>query len=160
MVKWAVAFHLGSSYHCQCLVTLLQGAPQVPHLHLQPIHPGARPCRALPGCCCPRVLLPRQTHYSPEVRQRRQAATAVLCPMNHSSPHLTRSPPSSRAASSQDIIRVRKAQGSLSDTVAQHMTTPAVTILKNTTVQEAADLMVSKRYRRLPVVDETGRCVG
>ncbi|KAJ9519535.1 hypothetical protein QJQ45_013457 [Haematococcus lacustris] len=62
--------------------------------------------------------------------------------------------------SRKDIIRVRRSQGSLQDTVAQHMTTPALTISADASVLEAANLMRSRKIRRLPVVDESGYPLG
>lgn len=62
--------------------------------------------------------------------------------------------------SRKDIIRVRKAGGSMLQKVKQHMTSPALTIRPTTSVQEAADLMLSKNIRRLPVVDKAGKPVG
>ena len=55
---------------------------------------------------------------------------------------------------------MRKAKGSLLATVGSQMTTPAITILASASVQEAADLMLSKKIRRLPVVDDEGYPVG
>jgi CBS domain-containing protein len=40
------------------------------------------------------------------------------------------------------------------------MTTPALTISVNASVSEAAELMLSRKIRRLPVVDEMGLPVG
>lgn len=40
--------------------------------------------------------------------------------------------------------------------VEKHMTSPAITISRAASVQEAADLMLAKKIRRLPVVDENG----
>lgn len=37
---------------------------------------------------------------------------------------------------------------------------PALTVAATTSVQEAADLMLAKNIRRLPVVDKAGRAVG
>lgn len=66
-----------------------------------------------------------------------------------------------RVCAPQDIIRVRKASGNMaSETVKQHMTSPAITIKVGAAVQEAADLMLAKKIRRLPVVDEEGFPVG
>jgi len=62
--------------------------------------------------------------------------------------------------SRKDIIRVRKANGSLEDPVSKHMTAPAITLPVTASVQEAADLMLSKKIRRLPVVDSDGFPVG
>lgn len=61
-----------------------------------------------------------------------------------------------------DIIKIRKMlrPGSMQDTVATHMTSPAICVDQNSTVQAAADLMLSKKIRRLPVVDELGQAVG
>ncbi len=44
--------------------------------------------------------------------------------------------------------------------VGQHMTSPAITINEQASVQEAADLMLKHKIRRLPVVDDLGRPVG
>ncbi|GAX83680.1 hypothetical protein CEUSTIGMA_g11105.t1 [Chlamydomonas eustigma] len=64
--------------------------------------------------------------------------------------------------SRKDIIKVRKGsrKGTMKDTVAQHMTVPAITVSKNSSVQQAADLMLQLKIRRLPVVDEDGFCIG
>lgn len=62
--------------------------------------------------------------------------------------------------SRKDIIKVRKAKGSMSETVAQHMTSPAITVRLDASVRYAADLMLERKIRRLPVVDEQGRAVG
>lgn len=59
-----------------------------------------------------------------------------------------------------DIIRVRKAGGLMADRVKKHMTAPALTIPVRATVQDAADLMMEKGIRRLPVVDADGRPLG
>lgn len=61
-----------------------------------------------------------------------------------------------------DIIKIRKKRrpGSMQDTVSQHMTSPAIVVQQNSTVQAAADLMLGKKIRRLPVVDEQGQAVG
>lgn len=62
----------------------------------------------------------------------------------------------------QDIIRVRKEKGSLpgKQRVSKVMTSPAFTIPITASVQEAADLMLEKRIRRVPVVDAEGLPVG
>jgi len=44
--------------------------------------------------------------------------------------------------------------------VRDRMSSPAVTITPNTTLQDALNLMHEHRFRRLPVVDEKGRLVG
>jgi len=64
--------------------------------------------------------------------------------------------------SRKDIIKVRKGtrKGTMKDSVAQHMTVPAITVSKNSSVQQAADLMLQLKIRRLPVVDEEGLCIG
>lgn len=62
--------------------------------------------------------------------------------------------------SRKDIIRVRKAGGSMLEKVQKHMTSPALTVRPSTSVQEAANLMLSKNIRRLPVVDKDGKPVG
>eukprot|EP00199_Chlamydomonas_sp_CCMP681_P001981 CAMPEP_0119107482 /NCGR_PEP_ID=MMETSP1180-20130426/10462_1 /TAXON_ID=3052 ORGANISM="Chlamydomonas cf sp, Strain CCMP681" /NCGR_SAMPLE_ID=MMETSP1180 /ASSEMBLY_ACC=CAM_ASM_000741 /LENGTH=348 /DNA_ID=CAMNT_0007092977 /DNA_START=181 /DNA_END=1224 /DNA_ORIENTATION=- len=62
--------------------------------------------------------------------------------------------------SRKDIIRVRKASGSLQDLVSKHMTCPAVTIQSTAAVQDAADLMLRLKIRRLPVVDENSLPIG
>lgn len=59
-----------------------------------------------------------------------------------------------------DIIRVRKAGGLMADRVRKHMTAPALTIALRATVQDAANLMMQKGIRRLPVVDADGRPLG
>lgn len=62
----------------------------------------------------------------------------------------------------QDIIKIRKGrvEGSMADTVAVHMTSPAIVIEQNSTVRNAADLMLASNIRRLPVVDDQGLPVG
>jgi len=60
----------------------------------------------------------------------------------------------------QDIIRVRKAGGSMKERVSRHMTAPAITMCVTASVQEAADLMLEKKIRRLPIVDAEGVPVG
>lgn len=60
----------------------------------------------------------------------------------------------------QDIIRVRRAAGSLKDTVNQHMTKPAVTVTPGTSVRDAAKVMLKRKVRRLPVVDKEGKPLG
>ena len=62
--------------------------------------------------------------------------------------------------SRKDIIKVRKASGSLADTVDTHMASPAITVGPRTPVKEAADLMLSRKIRRLPVVDTAGKPLG
>ena len=62
--------------------------------------------------------------------------------------------------SRKDIIKVRKAAGSLADTVGQHMASPAITVGPRTPVKDAADLMLSRKIRRLPVVDSEGKPLG
>jgi acetoin utilization protein AcuB len=44
--------------------------------------------------------------------------------------------------------------------VRDRMSSPAVTITPNTTLQDALNLMHEHRFRRLPVVDEKGKLVG
>jgi acetoin utilization protein AcuB len=44
--------------------------------------------------------------------------------------------------------------------VRDRMTSPAVTVTPDTPLQQALDLMHEHRFRRLPVVDRTGRLVG
>ena len=62
---------------------------------------------------------------------------------------------------SQDIIKVRKGQGgSMLDVVSLHMTSPAIVVSMNASVQQAADLMLGSKIRRLPVVDAQGFPVG
>jgi signal-transduction protein with cAMP-binding, CBS, and nucleotidyltransferase domain len=48
----------------------------------------------------------------------------------------------------------------IQEPVSKHMTTPAVTIPVTAGVQEAADLMLARKIRRLPVVDDSGYPVG
>ena len=48
----------------------------------------------------------------------------------------------------------------MQDTVAMHMTSPAISILAGSTIQQAGDLMLAKKIRRLPVVDENGFPIG
>jgi len=62
--------------------------------------------------------------------------------------------------SRKDIIRVRKAAGNLREKVEEHMTKPAITIKAGTPVRKAADLMLKKKIRRLPVVDSDGKPLG
>lgn len=61
-----------------------------------------------------------------------------------------------------DIIKIRKGkvQGTMEDLVSKHMTTPAIVVPRTATVQDTADLMLAKKIRRLPVVDENGFPVG
>ncbi len=52
-------------------------------------------------------------------------------------PPCTPHPPSAPPSAPQDIIKVRKAGGSLAEAlVAEHMTTPAIVIPRNATVQQ------------------------
>ena len=44
--------------------------------------------------------------------------------------------------------------------VKSNMTSPAITILNTATVQEAADLMLRHKIRRLPVVNELDEPLG
>lgn len=60
----------------------------------------------------------------------------------------------------QDIIRVRRAEGSLRDRVEDHMTCPAVTVGPKMSVRQAAKIMLQQRIRRLPVVDGNGQAIG
>lgn len=60
----------------------------------------------------------------------------------------------------QDIIRVRRAEGSLRDLVVDHMTSPAMTIGPKVPVRKAAEMMLKHKIRRLPVVDGSGRAIG
>lgn len=60
----------------------------------------------------------------------------------------------------QDIIRVRRAEGSLRDVVADHMTSPAMTVGPKVPVRRAAETMLKHKIRRLPVVDGAGRAIG
>mmetsp|Transcript_2827 Transcript_2827/g.7391 ORF Transcript_2827/g.7391 Transcript_2827/m.7391 type:complete len:422 (+) Transcript_2827:75-1340(+) len=62
--------------------------------------------------------------------------------------------------SKKDVLRVRKAGGSLQQPVSEAMTSPVHTVPITATVQEAADLMMDKKVRPLPVVDEDGLLVG
>lgn len=60
----------------------------------------------------------------------------------------------------QDIIRVRRAEGNLRDTVGDHMTSPAVTVGPQMPVREAAKIMLKQKIRRVPVVDKSGKVLG
>jgi CBS domain-containing protein len=60
----------------------------------------------------------------------------------------------------QDIIRVRRAEGSLRDLVEEHMTSPAVTVGPKVSVRNAAKIMLKQKIRRLPVVDGNGKALG
>lgn len=60
----------------------------------------------------------------------------------------------------QDIIRVRRAEGSLKDGVDDHMTSPAMTIGPKVAVRKAAKMMLDHKIRRLPVVDKDGKALG
>lgn len=60
----------------------------------------------------------------------------------------------------QDIIRVRRAEGSLRDLVEEHMTAPAVTVGPKVSVRNAAKIMLKQKIRRLPVVDGNGKALG
>ncbi|KAF5836061.1 hypothetical protein DUNSADRAFT_6531 [Dunaliella salina] len=62
--------------------------------------------------------------------------------------------------SKKDVLRVRKKGGSLQQPVSQAMTSPVHTVPITASVQEAADLMMDKKVRPLPVVDEDGVLVG
>ena len=46
------------------------------------------------------------------------------------------------------------------DVVSLHMTSPAIVVSMNASVQQAADLMLGSKIRRLPVVDAQGFPVG
>ena len=46
------------------------------------------------------------------------------------------------------------------ETAAELMTTPVVTITTETTLSEALQLMLEHKIKRLPVVDEAGRLLG
>ena len=61
-----------------------------------------------------------------------------------------------------DIIKIRKnlRSGTMEDKVSQHMTSPAIVVQQTSSVQAAADLMLGKKIRRLPVVDDLGNPVG
>jgi CBS domain-containing protein len=60
----------------------------------------------------------------------------------------------------QDIIRVRRAEGSLRAPVADHMTSPALTVGPKVSVRQAAKIMLQHKIRRLPVVDKNGQAMG
>lgn len=60
----------------------------------------------------------------------------------------------------QDIINVRKTQGSMQATVADHMTSPVSSVYGWTTVQDAANIFLREKARVLPVVCENGYPVG
>lgn len=60
----------------------------------------------------------------------------------------------------QDIIRVRRAEGSLRASVADHMTSPALTVGPKVSVRQAAKIMLQNKIRRLPVVDRNGHALG
>jgi predicted transcriptional regulator len=60
----------------------------------------------------------------------------------------------------QDIIRVRRAEGSLRAPVADHMTSPALTVGPQVAVRQAAKIMLQHKIRRLPVVDRNGHALG
>ncbi|WIA10512.1 hypothetical protein OEZ85_010701 [Tetradesmus obliquus] len=62
--------------------------------------------------------------------------------------------------SRKDIIRVRRAEGSLRDLVEEHMTSPAVTVGPKVSVRNAAKIMLKQKIRRLPVVDGNGKALG
>jgi CBS domain-containing protein len=60
----------------------------------------------------------------------------------------------------QDIIRVRRAEGSMRARVSDHMTSPAYTVGPNVSVRQAAKLMMQHKIRRVPVVDGKGQALG
>lgn len=62
--------------------------------------------------------------------------------------------------SRKDIIRVRRAEGSLRAPVADHMTSPALTVGPKVSVRQAAKIMLQHKIRRLPVVDKNGQAMG
>jgi len=62
--------------------------------------------------------------------------------------------------SRKDIIKQKKAGGSLKSRVSKHMTSPAITVPVTASVQEAADVMLENKIRRLPIVDAEGQPVG
>jgi CBS domain-containing protein len=55
---------------------------------------------------------------------------------------------------------VAKGLNALELTARDCMSSPSVTILEDASLDEAVKLMEEKRVRRLPVVDERGRCIG
>lgn len=52
------------------------------------------------------------------------------------------------------------ARAEASDTIGQHMTSPALTIVETTTVMDVAALMLKHEVHRLPVVDARGALTG
>jgi len=48
----------------------------------------------------------------------------------------------------------------MKERVSKHMTSPAITLPVTASVQEAADVMLEKKIRRLPIVDAEGQPVG
>ena len=64
----------------------------------------------------------------------------------------------------RDVVRhvlgESRAAPQKSSTVADYMTSPAITIRPETDVRDAARIIDEKRIKRLPVVDEEGRLVG
>lgn len=73
---------------------------------------------------------------------------------------MLRPPPVLACVGLQDIIRVRRAEGSLRAPVADHMTSPALTVGPKVSVRQAAKIMLQHKIRRLPVVDKNGRALG
>src|SRR6266436_8319549 len=55
---------------------------------------------------------------------------------------------------------VAEGKNPLEMTAADCMSTPAVTVMLNTSIDECCALMEEKQVRRVPVVDEQGACCG
>lgn len=55
---------------------------------------------------------------------------------------------------------MRRAEGSLRTPVADHMTSPALTVGPKVSVRQAAKIMLQHKIRRLPVVDRNGHALG
>lgn len=72
-----------------------------------------------------------------------------------------RTPPRA-CARRKDILRVRRTNGAAAmvDQVRQHMTSPPITVVPYTEISDAANLMLSKKIHRLPVVNIEGTLVG
>src|SRR2546430_2519317 len=58
------------------------------------------------------------------------------------------------------VRAVAKGRNPLELTAGECMTTPAVTIRPDTTVEECCAIMERHQVRRVPVVDQSGKCCG
>jgi CBS domain-containing protein len=119
---------------------------------------GARACVQLRCDALPSTPSARRTQPTAHVALNPKVMLLTVSHLEHTHTHThTHARACMRA---QDIIRVRRADGSLRDRVSEHMTSPPVTVGPSVSVRQAATIMLQNRIRRLPVVDSKGQAMG